>query len=377
LSKGDSEKSAIVTRYGSYEWKVAPFGLCNVPSVFQRILGNVLFDYTDSFVINFFDDILIYSSDPDINDHIKKVQLVLNKLKDAELYVNPEKCTWFATSVPYLGHEISSEGIRCSKEKVEAISNWPVPSTAKHVKQFLGVCSYYHKFIENFAQISHPLTVLTKGYKKAVPHKITWGQKEQKAFESLKDKLTNHPVLLWPDFTKPFTIIPDASSYAIGGVLCQDHGQGLQPVCFKSRKLLSAETRYPVHEQELLAILYCCKQWRHYILGDQVKVRTDHAPLRYLHTQPNLSSRQARWIDFLAEYDLDIIPQPGKDNTVADGLSRRPDYLVNCIISTHSKSTDFNILFARTDFNNPIIQFLKCTTCTEKKFTPDPHMEKY
>jgi len=363
LSKEDAEKSAIVTRYGSYEWTVAPFGLCNVPSVFQRVLGNVLFDYTDTFVINFFDDILIYSSDPDIRDHIKKVQLVLNKLTEAQLYVNPEKCTWFATSVPYLGHEISSEGIRPSREKIEALADWPVPTTLKQVKTFTGICSYYNKFIDKFAEIAAPLHDLTKGYSKSSANtKMVWSDVHQKAFTTLIQKLITHPVLIWPDFTKRFTIVPDASGNAIGGVLCQDQGNGLQPVAYKSRKLLKAERNYPVHEQELLAILYCCKQWRHYIMGTKVQVQTDHAPLRYLHTQPTLSTRQARWLDFLAEYELDITPIPGKDNIVADALSRRPDYetqLCNvhfnngtflCNISINQKSPIYKFL-TEVDFS--------------------------
>ena len=208
LSKEDSVKSAISTRYGTYEWTVAPFGLCNVPSVFKRMLGNVLFDYVDTFVVNFFDDMLIYSGESEV-DHIEKVQLVLNKLEQAQLYVNPEKCTWFATSVPYLGHEISGEGVRCSKEKIEAVSKWPVPKTVKHVKQFLGLCSYYNKFIPKFADIAAPLTDLTKVKEKGEvitkgkvgARLVQWTNVHQQAFEELKDKLTNHPVLIWPTST--------------------------------------------------------------------------------------------------------------------------------------------------------------------------------
>ena len=146
-------------------------------------------------------------------------------------------------------------------------------------------------------------------------------------------KLVNHPVLIWPDFTKQFTVVPDASGYAIGGVLCQDHGNGLQPIAYCSRKMLSAETRYATHEQELLAILYCCKKWRHYLVGDRVTVSTDHLPLKYLATQPNISNRQAKWLDFLSEYDLLIESQPSKDNIAADALSRRPDYKTNHVYS--------------------------------------------
>ena len=331
LSEDDRIKSAIVTRYGSYEWNVASFGITNVPSVFQRVLGNVLFDYTDTFVVNFFDDILIYTKDYDLNTHIKHIQLVLNKLKEAQLYVNPEKCTWFATSVPYLGFEINSEGIRCSKEKIKTISDRPIPKTVKHVKQFLGLCSYYRKFIDKFATIATPLHELTKGYKKQKGGKysgapLKWTSIQQHAFNTLKERLITHPVLKWPDFNKPFTIVPDASGFAIGGVLCQDHGQGLQPIAYESRKLNKAECRYPVHEQELLAILHCCKKWRYYLVGAENQVFSDHAPLQYLQTQPHLSNRQVRWLDFLAEYDLHIQPIKGKNNIIGDAISRRPDY---------------------------------------------------
>ena len=333
LSEDDRIKSAIVTRYGSYEWNVASFGMTNVPSVFQRVLGNVLFEYTDTFVVNFFDDILIYTKDDDLNTHIKHIQLVLNKLKEAQLYVNPEKCTWFATSVPYLGFEINSQGIRCSKEKIKTISDWPIPRTVKHIKQFLGLCSYYRKFINKFATIAAPLHELTKGYKKQKGGKyhgapFKWTPVQQQAFTTLKEKLITHPVLKWPDFSKPFTIVPDASGFAIGGVLCQDHGHGLQPVAYESRKLNGAESRYPVHEQELLAILHCCKKWRYYLIGAETKVHTDHAPLQHLQTQPHLSNRQARWLDFLAEYNLHIQPIKGKDNIIGDAVSRRPDYMI-------------------------------------------------
>ena len=158
--------------------------------------------------------------------------------------------------------------------------------------------------------------------------KWQWSIDHKRAFNTLKDCLTSAPVLLFPDFTKPFTIPPDSSGYAIGGVLLQDQGNGLQPIAYESRKMIRAECIYPVHEQELLAILYCCKKWRHYILNQYTTVNIDdHAPLRYLETQPHLSNRQARWLDFLSQYDLNIAPQPGKQNIVGDSLSRRADHI--------------------------------------------------
>ena len=173
---------------------------------------------------------------------------------------------------------------------------------------------------------------------------VTWSKNTQHAaFRELKKRLTSTPVLLFPDFDLGFTIQTDSSGYAIGGVLLQDQGNGLQPIAYESRKMIPAETRYPVHEQELLAILFCCKKWRHYILNNRTNITTDHAPLKHLQTQPHLSARQARWLDFLAQYDLNIVPQPGKLNTVADALSRRCDYVNPQLWHIYHKSNVFSV----------------------------------
>ena len=363
LSKEDREKSAITTRYGNFEWTVASFGMTNVPAVFSRVVGSVLWEFQDDFVINFMDDILIYSQDFDT--HISHIQKVLTKLNDAQLYANPEKCTWCATSAFYLGHEISAEGIRVSKEKIQSITSWPTPKNVKELRSFLGLASYYRKFVKNFAFIAEPLTKLL-----AKDQKWAWSKNSQhSAFRELQKQLTEAPVLLFPDFDLPFTLQTDSSGYAIGGVLLQDQGHGLQPVAYESRKMIPAETRYPVHEQELLAILFCCKKWRHYILNNNTEVVTDHAPLKYIHSQPNISSRQARWLDFLAQYDLNIIPMPGKFNTVADALSRRCDYVSQLwsiyhnsdvyslnVISTTSLSSRVNETFTSQPEINELTQ---------------------
>jgi hypothetical protein len=330
LTEKDRAKSAITTRYGNLEWTVASFGMSNVPSVFSRVrVGNVLWEYQDDFVINFMDDILIYS--PGFDSHIKHIQKVLSKLVEASLYANPEKCTWCATSVFYLGHEISKEGIRVSKEKINSVSQWPTPCNVKDLRSFLGLASYYYrKFVRQFAFIAEPLTKLLQ--KEA---KWTWSHNTQRnSFRELKQRLTTTPVLLFPDFnlrftigcertslsaaqrgafrhrpptlgassSSSFTIQTDSSAYAIGGLLLQDQGNGLQPIAhnYESRKMIPAETRYPVHEQELLAILFCCKKWRHYILNNRTEITTDHAPLKHIQTQPDtcLNDKQGGWISW-------------------------------------------------------------------------------
>ena len=175
--------------------------------------------------------------------------------------------------------------------------------------------------MRNYSGIGAPITELLKKDKE-----FTWTDKQQQAFETLKMALTTAPVLLLPDPKLPFMIMTDASGVAIGASLNQDQGQGWQPIAFLSKKLQPAETRYPTHEQEQLAIVIALKKWRHYVYGTKIKVRTDHKSLIYLQTQPHLSNRQTRWSEFLAEFDLEIEYKPGKDNVVADALSRRSDH---------------------------------------------------
>jgi len=196
------------------------------------------------------------------------------------------------------------------------------------VKSFLGLAAYYQKFIRNFSEHALPLSNLTK---KKVP--FVWMEDQQRAFEKLKEMLATTPVLLIPDPSKAFVLNTDASGFAIGGVISQDQGKGLQPVSFTSRKLQAAEVNYATHEKELLAVVHCLKYWRPYLLGTHVKIYTDHNSLKYLQTQKTLTGRQARWLKTMQEYDYEILPQPGKDNVVADALSRRPDLQENVVVN--------------------------------------------
>jgi transposase InsO family protein len=359
LVDDDSDKSTICTRFGSFKWLVLPFGLCNAPSVYSRIMGDILFEYQNKFVINFLDDTLIYSKT--FAEHVAHIRMVLEKLRQNRMFANPEKCQWMQTATSYLGFEISDQGIACSLEKVQAITEWPAPNSVKGVRQFVGMCSFYRKHIRKFAHIAHPLHLLLR--KDNFWNQSSWSPACQRAFDSLKKALTEAPVLAWPDFSKPFVIVPDSSGFAIGGVLAQDQGNGLQPVAYESRKMNKAEVNYPVHEQELLAILHCCKKWRHYLIGSPVDVHTDHAPLRYLHTQPNLSARQQRWLDFLAEYDLQISPQPGKQNVVVDAISRRPDLIGHI-------SQRWNIFHHDSIYNVQVISSPSLSHAVDETFSP-------
>jgi hypothetical protein len=315
----DIPKTAFRTRYGHFEFLVLPFGLTNAPGTFMHLMHETFREYLDDFVLVFLDDILIYSKT--LEEHERHVQKVLETLAKAKLYAKESKCEFFKTEVEFLGHHVGRDGVRMMDDKVEAVAAWPAPKNVRDVRAFLGTAGYYRKFIKDFSRIAAPITELTK---ESV--RFEWTASHQQAFITLKQAMQSAPVLALPDPTLPFVVHTDASGFAVGAVLMQDQGKGLQPIAFLSKKMLPAETRYPVHEQELLAIIHALSSWRHYLYGAKFKVMTDHHSLRYFKTQPALSGRQSRWKDVIANFDFDIEYIKGESNPVADGLSRRPDH---------------------------------------------------
>jgi hypothetical protein len=325
IAEGDEPKTAFRTRYGHYEFRVLTFGFSNAPATFMRLMNDVFREYLDDFVIVYLDDILIFSKS--VEEHKKHLRLVLEKLRGHKLYAKESKCEFFKSEMPFLGHVVSKYGIAVDKSKVAQIQQWQTPTNVTEVRSFLGLASYYRKFVKDFSHIAAPLTNLTK---KDVL--FSWKEPQQKAFQELKDALSSPPVLVIPDPSKEFTIQADASDYAIGAVLCQDQGKGLQPIAYESRKLNDAERNYPTHDREMLAIIHAFKVWRHYLAGSKTTVQTDHEALKYISTQPTLSKRQARWVEFIQQFDYDIKYKPGIGNRVADALSRK----VNAINALHA-----------------------------------------
>jgi len=315
----DVEKTAFNTRYGHFEFNVLPFGLTNAPATFQTLMNAVFADFVDVFVIVYLDDVLIFSRS--LEDHRKHVKMVLERLRKHKLFANQEKCEFGRQSIHFLGHVVSKDGIGMESSKLDEIRQWPVPKTVEDIRAFLGLTGYYRKFIHKFSQIAAPLSNLTRNQTPFI-----WTEVEQKAFEDLKTAMVTGPVLAVPDETKPFTVTTDASGFAVGAALTQDHGRGPQPVAFMSHRMSPAEMNYPVHEQELLAVVRALTAWRHYLHGHKFTVVTDHYSLTFLQTQPKLSKRQVRWTEHLAEFDFTVVYKPGKTNVVADALSRRPDH---------------------------------------------------
>lgn len=335
IAEEDIPKTAFRTRYGHFEYTVLCFGLCNAPATFATLMNDVLREYIDEFVVVYLDDILIYSST--LEEHDQHVRAVLTKLREHKLYGKPSKCELFRKEVKFVGHIVSEEGVRTDPKKIEAIRDWPPPKTPTELRSFLGFCNFYRKFVNQYSKIAAPLTQLTG--KKTT---WRWATSQQRAFEALKLAMTTTPVLVIPKMELPFFITTDASDFAISAVLEQDHGKGRQPVSYISRKLAPAEMNYPIHEKELLAIVWAVNEWRYYLDGRHITVvSTDHESIKYLPTQPNLSRRQARWQDILAEYNLDLRYLPGKRNFVADALSRRPDLRLTTTVSVVKPDSTF------------------------------------
>jgi hypothetical protein len=287
----------------------------------MHLMHQTFREFLDDFVLVFLDDILIYSKT--LEEHERHVTAVLKKLRDSKLYAKESKCEFFKTEVEFLGHHVGRDGVRMMDNKIDAVNKWPTPTKVTDVRAFLGTAGYYRKFIRDFSKIAAPLSNLTHDNVK-----FLWGAAEQDSFEQVKSAIVRGPVLILPDPKLPFTVHVDASGFATGAVLQQDQGHGLQPIAYLSKKMQDAETRYPIHEQELLAISVALKSGRHYLMGSKftITIMSDHKSLTQFKTQPQLSGRQARWQDVLANYNFDIQYVQGKANVVADGLSRRADH---------------------------------------------------
>ena len=325
IKKGEEWKTAFRTRFGHYEYQVMPFGLTNASATFQRFINNVLRHLLDRGVTVYLDDILIYSET--MEEHERLVHEVLKALETHDLYVELEKSQFHQPEVEFLGHIVGINGIRMNPKKVEAVKEWPIPRNVKNVQSFLGFCNYYRRFIKDYSKIAIPLTQFTK---KGIP--FEWNDKAQQAFEKLKDLITQEPILQSFDPGREAFMETDASNRAIGATLYQKDDEGRKhPIAFISKKFSETETRYPIHDKELYAIVDACRQWKAYLQGNKfpIPVYTDHKNLTWFMTTKELNRRLTRWWEELSSFDLKIIHTPGKDNAQADALSRRADYEEN------------------------------------------------
>ena len=321
MKEGDEWKTAFKTKYGLYEWLVMPFGLTNAPSTFMRLMNHVLRAFIGRFVVVYFDDILIYSKN--LEEHVVHLKSVLDVLRKEKLFANLKKCTFCTDKLVFLGFVVSAKGIEVDEEKVKAIQEWPSPTTISQVRSFHGLASFYRRFVRDFSSLAAPLTEVIK---KNVPFK--WEEEQEKAFNLIKEKLTNAPLLVLPNFTKTFEIECDASGVGIGAVLMQEG----RPVAYFSEKLSGAALNYPTYDKEMYALVRALENWQHYLWPKEFVIHTDHESLKYLKGQQKLNKRHAKWVEFIETFPYVIRYKQGKENVVADALSRR--YALLSILDT-------------------------------------------
>ena len=311
---------------GFFECERMPFGLSNAPATFQRMMENCLGDLNLTWCLIYLDDVVVFSKTEE--DHLVRLRSVFQRLRDADLRLKPSKCDLFRTQITYLGHLVSAEGIQPDPKGVAAVKDWPTPQTVTQVRRFLGFVNHYRRFIQGYSKIARPLTLLTAGEnakRKAAP--VEWTPECDKAFEQLKLVCQRTPVLAYADYKKPFTLVTDASFDGLGGALYQRQDDGLErPIAFASRGLSDPETRYDAHKLEFLALKWAVTdRFREYLYGgEEFVVRTDNNPLTYILTTAALDATGQRWVAALGTYNFSLQYIKGKENVVADALSRIP-----------------------------------------------------
>jgi len=297
-----------------------PFGLCNAPTTFQRMMDEVLADMDWQAGQGYIDDVICGSDS--FEDHLKDMQKLFDRLIEWELSAKLSKCHFFKVKLDYLGHEISYEGIHPNQQKIEAIVKMLPPIDIAGVRRFLGMTSYYRKFIRNYAQVAEPLY---KHVRKGLLSK--WDEESDNAFNELKERLIKSPILRYPDYSKEFIIQTDASDFALGGVLTQkDELNREYVVAYASRTLNKSERKYSPTERECLAVVWSVDQFRVHLGLKPFTIYTDHNPLKWLFDKKELTGKFARWALKLQEFDCNVQYRPGVKNGNADGLSRIDEF---------------------------------------------------
>ena len=321
LDEASRAKTAFTTPQGLYEFRRMPFGLCNAPGTFQRAMACCLEGLNWEIALCFLDDIIVFSSS--FEEHLSRLKIIFNRLKEFNLKLKPRKCQFLQTSVSYLGHIVSAEGIAADPKKIYAIQNWQRPQNATQVRSFLGLAQYYRRFVKNFSSLAAPL------FECYTPNerKITWGEEQQAAFELIKAKLSEPPIMAHPNFELPFIIDVDASNVGIGCVLSQSIDGKERVISYQSHKFSAAERKWSTTDREFYALVVGCKLFRSYVYGRKFQLRTDHQALLGLTRKAKeLTGKLARWWSYLSLYDYSLQYRPGPSHGNADGLSRQPHF---------------------------------------------------
>ncbi len=326
IAEESQKLTAFTTRSGVYAFRRMPFGLCNAPSTYGRLVAQVLGHLPWTQAISFVDDTIIHSQN--FAEHLHSLDLVFQAFTKAGLKLGPEKCELFRTNVKFLGHRISADGVHMLPEYVRVVSEWPLPKTRKQVRQFYGKLSYYRRFIRGFQHLAGPLTAVLKQDGTKDDAEFTPTQDFIEAFGKLKAALTEAPILGFPDFKseEPFILDTDFSveNRAVGGALSQKQGGVERPLAFSSIKMSPAQANYSPHKGELAGVIIMLDKFKYFLFGRRFRLRVDAAALKWIKSCEPPKGLTARWLSLLADYDFDVEWRAGKSHGNADALSRAP-----------------------------------------------------
>lgn len=299
-----------------YEFVKLAFGLQTAAQSFQKLMNDCLDELVGTSCYVYLDDIIVYGRTR--QEHDNNLKAVLTRLNEWKLKVKLSKCQFLTNEINFLGHRITPNGVGMMVEKINALNSLKVPNTTRRLRSFLGLANYYRRFIPDYAKIASPLYALLRK-----DTKFKWDEDCQNAFDTLIAGINEEAILAFPDYNKTFHLTTDASGKGIGAVLSQEDSAGRErPVSFISRKLNAAEEKFSVTEQEALAIVWAIEQFRHFLIGKEFVVFTDHRPLTWIKDQMWGNGRIYRWHSKLQEYSFTVKHKPGRENYVADELSR-------------------------------------------------------
>lgn len=364
------EKTAFQTKYGQFEYLVLPMGLCNAPATFVTLMNSVLNGLIDRFCTVYLDDILIFSRTE--QEHRKHVRLVLERLRQHELYASPKKCHFMTNEVEFLGIIVSDKGLKVNPAKTSIVQAWPRPQSISEVRSFLGLVSFFRRFIKNFSLIAMPLTNLTKKGNSIVQ----WDESCTVAMERLKTLLVTSPILCHPNYELPYRGHVDASQFAVGGTLTQVQNGSERVIAYYSKKLNEAQTNYSANDRELLGMVQFLTHFRCYLEGAEFEIITDNQVLKHFFDKQDLSRREARWLEILSGFGVfPITLKKGSVHVLGDALSRvhhGPEMMeiqnISTLLPAIEHQDSFKKLLVEDQFFGRIVEQLKRGETNERYY---------
>ena len=338
-------KTAFATHSGLFQFRVMPFGLCNAPATFERLMDRVLQGLRWSRCLVYLDDIISFGTT--FGDSLDNLMLIFERLRSYGLQLKSTKCHLFQSSVPFLGHVVGRDGLQCDPRKIEDVKSWPVPDCLKSVRQFLGFVGYYRRFIPNFADLAEPLVALTG---KDVP--FVWRPACVVSFTGLRDAMIRAPILAFPTETGDYVLDTDASNFGLGGVLSQIQNGVECVIAYCSRALRPSQRKYCTTKREMLAVVSMCIQFRSYLCGAKFTLHTDHKSLVWIHRFKDTEGMMARWSHTLHQFQFTIVHRAGHDHGNADGLSRAPTDPCRQCTRVECPRVDTSVVVANQPFDD-------------------------